>query len=41
MRNVKGIIEGSYDFLSKDNDADYVGHETKEGYILIGFDAAF
>jgi len=40
-RNVKGIIEGSYDFLSKDNDPDYVGHETKEGYILIGFDAAF
>ncbi len=41
MRNVKGVIEVTYDFLSKDNDPDFVGHETKEGYILIGFDAAF
>ena len=41
MRNVKGIIEATYDFQSKDNDPDFVGHETKEGYILIGFDAAF
>ncbi|WP_457644404.1 hypothetical protein [Persephonella sp.] len=41
MRNVKGIIEATYDFQSKDNDSDYVGHETKEGYILIGFDTAF
>ncbi|WP_456392980.1 hypothetical protein [Persephonella sp.] len=40
-RNVKGIVEATYDFLPKDNDADFVGHETKEGYILIGFDAAF
>ncbi len=41
MRNVKGIIEATYDFQSKDSDPDFVGHESKEGYILIGFDAAF
>ncbi len=41
MTNLKGIIEGNVDFLGKDKDDDYVGHETKEGYILVGFDAAF
>lgn len=41
MRNVKGIIEINADFIQKDNDADFVGHETKEGYILIGMDASF
>lgn len=41
MRNVKGIIEVNADFLKKDNDADFVGHETKENYFLVGFDAAF
>ena len=41
MRNVKGIIEVNMDFLSKDNDADFVGHETKENALLLGFDLAF
>ena len=29
------------DFLSQDNDADFVGHETKENSLLVGFDLAF
>jgi hypothetical protein len=41
MRNVKGVMEFNYDFLPIDNDADFVGHETKEGYFLVGFDIAF
>lgn len=41
MRNVKGVLELNLDFLDEDDDADFVGHETKEGYVLIGFDAAF
>jgi hypothetical protein len=41
MRNVKGIIEVNADFLSKDPSPPYVGHQTQENYILIGFDAAF
>jgi hypothetical protein len=39
-RNVKGIIELNGDFLKADAD-NYVGHPTKEGYVLMGFDAAF
>ncbi|HHL39276.1 MAG TPA: hypothetical protein ENJ37_02105 [Deltaproteobacteria bacterium] len=41
MTNVKGVMEVNYDFLGEDDDADYVGHETKEGYVLVGMDAAF
>ncbi len=41
MRNVKGILEVNADFLSKDSSPPYVGHQTKENYILIGFDAAY
>ena len=41
MRNVKGLIELNTDFLKKNNQPDFVGHVTKEGYILFGFDAAF
>jgi hypothetical protein len=41
MRNVKGVIEVTGDFLAADSDADFVGHESKEGYVLVGFDAAF
>lgn len=41
MRNVKGVIELNADFLDEDDDADFVGHESREGYVLIGFDAAF
>lgn len=29
------------DFLSQDNDADFVGHKTKENSLLMGFDLAF
>ncbi len=41
MRNVKAVIELNVDFLSKDRDPDFVGHETREHYFLVGFDAAF
>jgi hypothetical protein len=43
MRNVKGIVEVNVDFLGKqDPSGDYfVGHLTKENYLLVGFDAAF
>jgi len=41
MRNVKGVIELNLDLLKKDNDPNFVGHETKESYLLIGLDAAF
>ncbi|MEW6354324.1 MAG: hypothetical protein AB1469_08540 [Pseudomonadota bacterium] len=41
MRNVKGVIEATVDFQSEDDDPGFVGHETKEGYILVGIDAAF
>ena len=41
MRNVKGVMEIGIDLLDEDNDADFVGHETQEGYILVGIDAAF
>jgi hypothetical protein len=41
MRNVKGVIEFNVDFQSPDDDPDFVGHETREGYFLVGLDAAF
>lgn len=41
MRNVKLVLEGNVDLMKKDNDTDFVGHESNESYILIGFDAAF
>lgn len=42
MRNVKGVMEINIDFLSEDNfGPPYVGHQTKENYILFGFDAAY
>lgn len=41
MRNVKGVMEATVDFQKKDNDANFVGHESKEGYLLVGIDAAF
>ena len=41
MRNVKVVLEGNVDLIKKDSDTDFVGHESKESYILIGFDAAF
>ena len=42
MRNVKGVMEINIDFLSEDNfGPPYVGHQSKENYILFGFDAAY
>lgn len=42
MRNVKGVMEINIDFLSEDSfGPPYVGHQTKENYILFGFDAAY
>ncbi len=36
--NVRGILEISMDFLPKDNDPDFVGHESKEDMISLGLD---
>ncbi|HEC17847.1 MAG TPA: hypothetical protein ENI97_00725 [Gammaproteobacteria bacterium] len=42
MRNVKGIIEVNADLQKVDNNPnDGFGHDTKEGYFLLGFDTAF
>ncbi len=42
MRNVKGVLEVNADLLSKNADGPpFVGHQTKEHYILIGIDAAY
>lgn len=42
MRNAKGIIEVNADLQPKDYTPNkFVGHTTKENYLLIGFDVAF
>ncbi|MDP2324746.1 MAG: hypothetical protein Q8N51_12020, partial [Gammaproteobacteria bacterium] len=42
MRNVKAIIEVNADLLSEDKGGPpYVGHQSKEHYLLVGFDTAF
>ena len=41
MRNVKALVEVNYDLQKKDNDGNFVGHETKENSLLVGFDVAF
>lgn len=41
MRNVKGIIEINGDFLPANETVPLVNHATKEGYVLVGIDAAF
>lgn len=42
MRNLKGVIEANVDFLSKDaGGPPFIGHQTKEHYLLIGLDAAY
>ena len=43
MRNVKGLIEVNVDLLGKKEPAGspFVGHLTKENYLLFGLDAAF
>lgn len=41
-RNLKGVIEVNADLLSTDAAGPpFVGHQTKEHYVLIGFDAAY
>lgn len=42
MRNLKGVFEVNVDLLDKDSGGPpYVGHQTKEHYVLVGFDAAY
>jgi len=41
MRNVKGIIEANFDMQPVNTEPNFVGHRTKEGYLLVGLDAAF
>jgi len=42
MRNVKAILEVNADLLSEDDAGPpFVGHQTKEHYVLFGFDTAF
>jgi len=41
MRNAKGIIEVNADFQPTDNGPNFVGHKTKENYLLLGLDIAF
>lgn len=42
MRNVKGVIEVNADLLKKDPAGPpWVGHQSREHYLLVGFDAAF
>lgn len=40
MRNVKGVIEINGDF-QPETPGNFAAHPTKEGYVLVGFDAAF
>lgn len=42
MRNVKAVIEVNGDLLSEDSGGPpFVGHQTREHYVLIGIDAAY
>ena len=42
MRNLKGVIELNADLLGRDaGGPPFVGHQTKENYVLIGLDAAY
>ena len=41
MRNAKGVIEANFDMQPVNHDPNFVGHKTKEGYLLVGFDVAF
>jgi len=41
MRNAKGVIEANFDIQPINHEANFVGHKTKEGYLLVGFDVAF
>jgi hypothetical protein len=42
MRNLKIVLEMNVDLLSEDaGGPPFVGHQTKEHYVLVGFDAAY
>ena len=42
MRNVKAVLELNVDFLSEDDQGPpFVGHQTRENYVLVGLDAAY
>lgn len=42
MRNVKAVVEVNADLMKKDaGGPPWVGHQTREHYLLVGFDAAF
>lgn len=42
MRNVKAVLEVNADFLGEEEGGPpFVGHQTKEHYVLFGFDTAF
>lgn len=41
MRNVKGVIEITGDFLRENPAPPLLNHATKEGYVLVGIDTAF
>jgi hypothetical protein len=41
MRNVKGVIEINGDFLRAGETRPLIVHTNKEGYVLVGVDAAF
>jgi hypothetical protein len=41
MRNVKAIIEANFDMQPVNHEPNFVGHKTKEGYLLLGLDMAF
>jgi hypothetical protein len=41
MRNVKAVLELNVDFLGKNRGGPpFVGHQTREHYLLLGFDLA-
>jgi len=40
-RNVRGVLEISMDMLPLENDADFIGHESKEDSISVGFDVNY
>jgi len=42
MRNIKGVFEANVDLLAKDANAYRIANgQVQEGYVLVGFDAAF
>ncbi len=41
LRNIRFLVEVNMDFLPADQDADFVGHENKEDYLLLGVDLSY